>query len=221
MTFKGWPEAAIAFYAGLEVDNSKAYWTARRPIYDECVKAPFEELSAIVEKEFGPLRLFRPNRDIRFSKDKTPYKTAAAAVTESQGGTAYYVQISATGLYAGSGYYHLQTDQLQRFRDAVADKRSGPKLATEVDALRQKRYEVDARESLKRAPRGFDPDHPRVDLLRMKGVHAGRTFGDPRWLHTAGAAERIVGAWRDAAPVNRWLDRNVGPSTLAPPEAEL
>jgi uncharacterized protein (TIGR02453 family) len=221
MTFNGWPEAAIDFYAGLEVDNSKGYWTAHRPIYDECVKAPFEELSAVIEQEFGPLRVFRPNRDIRFSKDKTPYKTAAAAVTESQGGTAYYVQISATGLYAGSGYHHLQTDQLQRFRDAVADNRIGPKLATAVDALRKKKYDVDARESLKRAPRGFDPDHPRIDLLRMKGIHAGRAFGDPRWLHTAGAAERIVGAWRDAAPVNRWLDRNVGPSTVAPPEPEL
>jgi uncharacterized protein (TIGR02453 family) len=221
MTFRGWPEAAIDFYAGLETDNSKAYWTAHRSVYDECVKAPFEELTAVIEKEFGPLRVFRPNRDVRFSKDKTPYKTAAAAVTESQGGTAYYVQISATGLYAGSGYHHLQTDQLQRFRDAIADNRTGPRLATAVDALRKKKYDVDARESLKRAPRGFDPDHPRAHLLRMKGIHAGRAFGDPRWLHTAGAADRIVGAWRDAAPVNRWLDRNVGPSTLAPPEPEL
>ena len=220
MKFRGWPEAAIEFYACLEVDNSKAYWTAHRAVYDECVKAPFEALSAVIEKEFGPLRVFRPNRDIRFSKDKSPYKTSAAAVTESQGGTAYYVQISATGLYAGSGYHHLQADQLQRFRDAVADNRTGPKLATAVDALRKKKYDVDARESLKRAPRGFDPEHPRGHLLRMKGIHAGRAFGDPRWLHTAAAADRIVGAWRDAAPVNRWLDRNVGPSTLAPAEPD-
>ena len=220
MTFRGWPEAAMEFYAGLEVDNSKAYWTEHRPIYDECVKAPFEELSAVIGREFGPLRVFRPNRDIRFSKDKTPYKTAAAAVTESQGGAAYYVQISALGLYAGSGYYHLQTDQLQRFRDAVSGNRTGPKLATAVDALRKKKYDVDARESLKRAPRGFDPDHPRRDLLCMKGIHIGRAFGDPRWLHTAGATARIIGAWRDAAPVNRWLDRHVGPSTLAPPEPD-
>ena len=220
MTFTGWPDAALDFFVGLEADNSKAYWIAHKPIYDECVKAPFAELSALVEKKFGPLHVFRPNRDTRFSKDKTPYKTAAAAVTESEGGAAYYVQISATGLYVGSGYYHLESDQLQRFRDAVVDNRTGPKLATAAAALRKKRYEVASRDSLKRAPRGIDPDHPRVELLRMKGIHVGKAFGAPAWLHRAGAADRIVTAWRDAAPVNAWLDRNVGPSTLAPAEPD-
>ena len=89
-----------------------------------------------------------------------------------------------------------------------------------MDALREKKYEVAARASLKRAPRGIDPDHPRVELLRMKGMHVGRVYGAPRWLRTAGASARIVAAWRDAAPVNRWLDRNVGPSTLAPAEPD-
>jgi uncharacterized protein (TIGR02453 family) len=220
MTFNGWPDAALDFYAGLEADNSKGYWQAHRAEYDESVKAPFGELSELVAREFGPLHLFRPNRDIRFSKDKTPYKTAAAAVTESEGGASYYVQISATGLYVGSGYYHLQTDQLARFRDAVADARVGPKLAAAVAAVRKKGYEVAARDALKRSPRGFDPEHPRADLLRMKGMHVGRTFGSPRWIHTKAAAERIGTAWRDAAPVNRWLDRHVGPSTLAPPEPD-
>ena len=220
MTFKGWPDAALEFYVGLEADNSKDYWHAHRATYDECVKAPFLELSAVVGREFGKLHVFRPNRDIRFSKDKSPYKTAAAAVTEGEGGAAYYVQISAEGLYAGSGYYMLANDQLQRYRDAVVDTRTGPKLAAAVDALRKKKYDVDAREALKRAPRGIDPDHPRAELLRMKGMHVGRAFGAPRWLHTAGASERILAAWRDAAPVNRWLDRHVGPSTLAPPEPD-
>src|SRR4029079_17020718 len=175
MTFRGWTHDAIDFYAGLEADNSKTYWHAHKTIYDECVKAPFLELSHEVEREFGPLRVFRPNRDTRFSKDKTPYKTAAAAVTESQGGASCYVQISAEGLYVGSGYYHLQSDQLQRFRTAVADNRTGPKLASAVDALRKRKYGVDARESLKRVPRGIDADHPRAELLRMKGMHVGRT----------------------------------------------
>ena len=220
MTFKGWPDAALDFYVGLEADNSRDYWHAHRATYDECVKAPFLELSDVIGREFGTLHVFRPNRDTRFSKDKTPYKTAAAAVTEGEGGAAYYVQISAEGLYAGSGYYMLARDQLQRYRDAVVDTRTGPKLAAAVDALRKKKYDVDAREALKRAPRGIDPEHPRAGLLRMKGMHVGRAFGAPRWLHTAGASERIVAAWRDAAPVNRWLDRHVGPSTLAPPEPD-
>jgi uncharacterized protein (TIGR02453 family) len=218
MSFKGWPDAALEFYVGLEADNSKAYWTAHKDVYEGSVKEPFQALSEAVEREFGPLRVFRPYRDTRFSKDKTPYKTAAAAVTESQGGAAYYVMINAEGLYAGSGYYHLAPDQLDRYRTAVADARKGPKLASAVDALRKKKYAVDARESLKRVPRGFDADHPLADLLKMKGVHVGRTFGAPKWLHTGAALERILTAWRDAAPVNTWLDRHVGPSTAPPPE---
>jgi len=220
VTFNGWPDRALDFYAGLEADNSKSYWLAHKSEYDDSVKAPFIELSAIVQREFGPLHLFRPNRDIRFSKDKSPYKTAAAAVTESEGGAAYYVQLSATGLYAGSGYYHLQNDQLELFRRAVDDPKTGSQLAKAVAALRKQRYEVASRESLKRAPRGFDPDHPRAELLRMKGMHVGRTFGAPRWMHTKAAADHIMTAWRDASPVNRWLDRYVGPSTLAPPEPD-
>jgi uncharacterized protein (TIGR02453 family) len=218
MGSRGWPVDALTFYEGLEGDNTKTYWQAHKDVYDDCVKAPFLELSDAVTGEFGALRVFRPNRDVRFSKDKSPYKTAAAAVTESQGGASYYVQISASGLYVGSGYYMLAPDQIERYRAAVAGEREGRKLATEVDALRKRRYEVGARESLKRVPRGIDADHPRADLLRMKGLHVGRAFGAPQWLHSKGALAHVVTAWRDARPVDRWLDRHVGPSTAPPPE---
>ena len=217
-SFTGWPNAALEFFVGLETDNSKAYWQAHKATYDESVRAPFLALSEVVAREFGPLHLFRPHRDTRFSKDKSPYKTTAAAVTESEGGASYYVQLSAAGLYVGSGYYHLMPDQLERYRTAVADARKGPKLASAVAALRKQKFSVDARESLKRVPRGFDAEHPRAELLRHKGIHVGREFGAPRWLHTKGALERILDTWRAAAPVNRWLDRNVGPSTAPPPE---
>lgn len=220
MNFRGWPSEALDFYVGLEADNSKSYFQAHKPIYEEAVKAPFLALSELVEHEFGPLRVFRPNRDIRFAKDKSPYKIAAAASTESEGGAAFYVQISSSGLYVGSGYYHLASDQLERFRAAVDDARSGPELASAVAAIRKERLTVDSRESLARAPRGYPNDHPRIELLRHKGMHAGRELGAPRWLHTAGAFDRIVKTWRDAAPMNRWFDRHVGPSTLAPPEPD-
>ena len=220
MTFRGWPQDALDFFEGLEADNTKTYFHAHKQVYDACVKAPFLELSAEIEREFGPMKVFRPNRDIRFAKDKTPYKTEAAAVTEGEGGTAYYVQISSSGLFVGSGYHHPAPDQLERFRIAVDDAKSGPKLAAAVAALQKQKYEVGARESLQRAPRGYPNDHPRLDLLRMKGMHAGKTFGAPRWLHTAGALDRIVKTWRDAAPMTRWFDKYVGPSTLAPPEPD-
>ena len=157
------------------------------------MKAPFLELSEAIEREFGALHVFRPNRDIRFAKDKTPYKTAAAAVTESEGGTAYYVQISSEGLFVGSGYYHLASDQLERYRAAVADAKSGPKLAAAVAALRKQPLRGrGARSRSQRAPRGYPNDHPRIDLLRMKGMHVGQDVRRARWLHTAGALDRIV-----------------------------
>lgn len=218
MAFKGWPAAAFDFYEELAVHNDKAWWQAHRDVYDEAVKAPFDELAAAVAGEFGVLRLFRPNRDVRFSKDKSPYKTAAGAMTESEGGATCYVQVSADGLMLGAGMYHLASDQLTRFRDAVADDRRGGALARICDDLVAGGYELMAAESLKSAPRGWDKDHPRIELARRKGLVMARSLPRAKWMSTAKAFDRIVGAWRDGAALNAWLDRNVGPSELPPPE---
>jgi uncharacterized protein (TIGR02453 family) len=218
MAFRGWPAEAFEFYARLELDNSRAYWQANRDTYDTAVKAPFLALSDEVEATYGPLRLFRPNRDTRFSKDKTPYKTAAAAMTESDGGAAYYVQVSATGLFVGSGMYHLAPDQLERFRAALDADRTGTAIERIVGDLRAKKYEIAAAETLKSAPRGVAKDHPRIELLRMKGLVMARTMPLAKWAHTGKALERITTVWDDAKPMNAWLERHVGPSTLPPPE---
>lgn len=215
--FRGWPPSAFDFYVGLEADNTKTYWAAHREVYERDVRAPFLALSGEVEHEFGPLRVFRPYRDVRFAKDKSPYKTNAAAVTEGEGGTAYYVSISSEGLFVASGYYQLEPDQLERYREAVADGRRGARLATEVERLRAAGYEISAHETLKTVPRGYPKDHPRADLLRQKGCIAGRSFPVARWMHTRAALDRVIAVWRDAAAMNRWLDRHVGPSTIPPP----
>ena len=124
-SFRGWPAEALAFYRGLESDNSKAYWSAHKASYDDDVRRPMAELCAELEHDYGSFHVFRPNRDVRFSRDKSPYKTAIGAVTEGRGGEAYYVQLSAEGLFAASGYYRMATDQLERFRAAVDDTRAG------------------------------------------------------------------------------------------------
>ncbi|MGQ0824663.1 MAG: DUF2461 domain-containing protein [Actinomycetota bacterium] len=217
-TFNGWPAAAFEFYEALEADNSKTFWHAHKHVYESSVKAPFLALSAAVERQFGAMRLFRPNRDTRFSKDKSPYKTEAAAVTESPGGAAYYVQISAEGLFAGCGFYTMASDQLERWRAAVDDNRAGATIARIVAAAHAQKYETGAHEALKTAPRGYPKDHPRVELLRQKGLYMGRQFAVARWMHGTSALDKILTVWRDAAPMNRWLDTHVGPSTLPPPE---
>src|SRR3984957_4345492 len=130
MTFKGWPESALDFFDGLEADNSKAYWTDHKQVYEHDVKAPMDALLADLGPEFGDPKLFRPYRDTRFSRDKSPYKTAIAArIGEG------YVQFSADGLFAGAGMYHMMPDQLSRFRDAVASEKSGHKLEGIVATL--------------------------------------------------------------------------------------
>ena len=128
--FKGWPEGALVFYEGLEADNSKAYWLGHKDVYERDVKGPMEALLAELRGEFGEPRLFRPYRDTRFSRDKSPYKTAIAARIGNG-----YVQFSADGLLAGAGTYHMARDQLERYRDAVAADRTGGKLQDVVDAL--------------------------------------------------------------------------------------
>jgi uncharacterized protein (TIGR02453 family) len=218
MAFRGWPPDALDFYRELELDNSKSYWQANKARYEEGVKAPFEALMADLDEEFGPMRMFRPYRDVRFSKDKSPYKTSAAAVGEREGGASYYLHLSAAGLYVGSGYYHMAADQLVRFRDAVDDDRTGAELEKVCAAMTKNGQQLDAVDELKSAPKGYSKDHPRIGLLRRKGLHAGRSFEPAGWLHTAKAEERIIGTWRDAEPMNAWLDAHVGPSELPPDE---
>jgi uncharacterized protein (TIGR02453 family) len=216
--FRGWSPAALDFYRGLEADNARPYWTAHKAVFEDEVRAPFEALSDLVAEEFGPLRMTRPYRDIRFSKDKRPYKTRAYAVGEGEGGERYYVEISAAGLVAGCGYWMMAGDQLDRYRAAVDDDAAGAALAEAVAEVRAARLEV-AGEALKTAPRGYPRDHPRVELLRHKGLAGVRRFDPAGWLHTRAAARRVTDTWRAAAPVTAWLAAHVGPSTEVPPDA--
>jgi len=214
--FAGFPVEAFRLYDQLGADNTKAFWTEHKPDYDAFVRAPFNSLAAVVLDEFGPLHIFRPNRDVRFSSDKTPYKNHCGAVTEGEGGEAYYLQISAAGLMVASGYYGFGADQLERYRTAV-DSSAGAALEQLLDSYRRQRFEVGG-SALKSAPRGYARDHPRVQLLRHKGVYVARSFADAKWVHSPKALDRIVSTWRAAAPLQEWLNRYVGPSTEAPVE---
>jgi uncharacterized protein (TIGR02453 family) len=190
--FRGWPDGALEFYRGIEADNTKAYWTEHRGTYEADVKGPFEALSDLVAGEFGPLKLTRPYRDIRFSKDKSPYKTRGYATGEGEGGERYYVAISGTGLTVGSGYWMMADDQLARFRAAVDDDKAGPELEDAVAEMRAAKLDT-AGDSLKTAPRGYPRDHPRIELLRRKGLAGLREFpAHHRHVAGGGAAQRLV-----------------------------
>ena len=208
----GFPEEALVFYEGLEADNTKAYWTDHKAVYDRAVKAPLDALLAELAPEFGAAKVFRPDRDVRFSKDKTPYKTHAAAVVEDD--ASLYVQLGADGLFVGGGYWHTQSDQVQRLRAAVDDDLSGRQLQAVLDGLTG--WEVMG-ERLKRMPKPYSPDHPRADLLLHKSLAAGLRLEPDEWLHTAECTERVAAAWRQVQPLNAWLSQHVGPTRQEKP----
>ncbi len=212
--FTGFPPQAWLFYEQLTVDNSREFFSAHRSVFESCVRDPMLALTAELAPEFGEFKVFRPHRDVRFSSDKSPYKTQLGAVTEGEGGELYYVHLDAEGLYAASGYHQMAADQLDRFRRAVDDDRIGQDLVERVARIERK-YAVQG-QALATAPRGYPRDHPRIRLLRHKGLTAGKAFGTPDWLSTAGAVRHIRDAWRGARPINEWLNAHIGPSTMPP-----
>jgi uncharacterized protein (TIGR02453 family) len=210
VTFQGWPSEALDFYEGLEADNSKTYWLANKQTYETCVLAPMRELMAELEPEYGEGKIFRPYRDIRFSKDKSPYNTAIGGVIGP-----CYVQLSAHGLACGSGMYNMAADQLDRYRKAVDDE-AGAALEQVVERARATGIDVHGHEMLKSAPRGYPADHPRIELLRCKGLVAWKRWDVEPWLGTAAARHRVTEFAAATHALNDWLDEHVGDSSLPP-----
>ena len=204
MAFTGWPVEAIEFYEGLEDDNSREYWHAHKDVYDQCVKTPMQALLDALEDEFGPGRIFRPNRDVRFSNDKAPYKLNCAAHL-----TGGYVSVSADELFVGSGLYMPMPDDLKRFRAAIDAERTGRELEQIVAKLRKAKYDVGAHDSVKTAPRGYAKDHPRIELLQLKGIVMSKSWPVGGWLGTRKAKDRVVTTLEAARPLNTWLADHV------------
>ena len=206
MGFSGWPAGAVEFFQGLQADNTKAYWTAHKAVYETSVREPMAELLDELSGEFGPGRIARPYRDVRFQADKSPYKTAIYASLDRGG----YIHFGADGLRAATGYYQMSPAQLDQYRQAV-DGDAGARLATLVEGLRADGLEVGGGQALKSAPRGYAKDHPRIELLRYKGLICWQHWPVAPWLHTAQAKDRVTGFLRTAAPLHQWLDDKVGP----------
>jgi uncharacterized protein (TIGR02453 family) len=206
MAFGGWPEEALTFYDGLEADNSKSYWTSHKAVYERAVLAPMTELIEELAAELGgEPKVFRPYRDIRFSSDKTPYKTHIGATIGNA-----YVHLDADGLGTGAGMWHLEPAQLARYRAAVADDVSGARLDEIIGAIEKAGHEIHGHDSLKSAPRGYSGDHPRIGLLRHKGLTSWQHWDPGPWLATAEAKDRVLAFQRTSAPLVSWLQEHAG-----------
>lgn len=202
--------ATFEFYEGLEADNSKTYWEAHKPIYLNSVREPMEALLSALEPEFGPWHVFRPNRDVRFSKDKRPYKEHTGGYAEVEDGVGFYVQVSAAGLLMGGGWWRSSPAQIARYRQAVAGP-DGAELDKLLKALTKAGYEVSG-DMLKTVPRGFDSEHPRAQLLKHKSVTVIASHEPAEWMETAELLKRVRAQWRKCQPAIEWLAQHVGPA---------
>lgn len=206
--FTGFPVAALDFYDDLEVDNTRSFWTEHRHVYEESVRAPMTALVAALAPEFAPEgvvpKVFRPYRDVRFRKDKTPYKTHQGAFVAVAPRTGWYVELSARGVRVGGGFYEASGPRLAAIRAAMADRRTGSELEELVAGLEGAGFEISG-EQLRTAPRGYPRDHPRIGLLRHKQLFAGRSYGFADVIHTPALADRVREDWSALRPLLSWL----------------
>ncbi len=207
MSFTGFPAAALDFYDDLEMDNTKTFWTANKHVWEESVRAPMAALLAELEEEFGTAKMFRPYRDVRFAKDKTPYKTHQGAFIVVAPATGWYVQVSAPGVRVAAGFYEASSERLGRVRAAIDDDRRGKQLERLLADLTAAGWEVGG-DQLKTSPRGYDPDHPRIDLLRHKSLTVAKSYGFEPVIHTPELVDQVRHDWRTATPFVEWVADN-------------
>jgi uncharacterized protein (TIGR02453 family) len=220
--FAGMPDKGLAFLEDLEERNTKEFFDANRGLFKEQVQAPF---AALVEAAAARLRrsvpeaaepkVFRIYRDLRFSKDKTPYKTSMSASVPSRPagdgagpgvGTGYYVNVGPAGLYTASGLYHPGRPELERVRAAIADPVTGPELEAILAKAAGKGL-VAWLDPLQRMPRAYPADHPRAELLRARSLVLNRQHDRTPWLQTGELLDHLLADWKAMIPFNRWLER--------------
>ena len=214
--FAGFGPQVRAWFEGLEADNSREYFAADREFFETDIRDQVEALLTELSDRFGGhVKVFRQHRDVRFSPDKSPYKTNTYGIVSGAEIAPHglYASISARGLVSGSGYHVMARDQLDRYREGAAEDRRGTGLEQLVATARSAGLELWG-EGLATAPRGYPRDHPRIELLRRLSLTLGATRAADTGIGRDEALTFVADTWRASAPVTGWLDRNVGPSTL-------
>jgi len=203
--FNGFPQEAFQFFEQLALHNNRDWFHAHQEMYERTCRDPMKQLVAELSVNAASTKISRINRDLRFSRDTLPYRTYIAAGVKGN-----YISLSPAGLYVGAGIYKPEAAALERFRRAIDDDESGRELQRIVTSLRRKQYQVDTHERLLSTPRGFAADHPRIELLRMKGLFAGKTFPPPARISTRKTLERVRKVVNDVSRLADWLRIHVG-----------
>src|SRR5690606_11830186 len=212
MAFDGFTSEAVDCYARLAEDNSKENWKKIRGIYEEQVRNPVTGLAAELSAEFGEITVLRPQRDSRFSNDKSPYKLYQGAFVDLEPCVGFWVQLDADGVYASGRFYPWSPEQVKRYRAAVDDARAGGALAGLVADLEAAGLTVGG-DRLRTRPRGVPADHPRLSLLRHRSLDIGLRFPpDAPRLGGPEAVPAVASVWRRVRPVLDWVSAHVRPS---------
>jgi uncharacterized protein (TIGR02453 family) len=220
--FVGMPDEGLAFLEDLEERNTKDFFDANKAVFKEQVQAPFAALVEAAARRLrrtvpslGQPKIFRIYRDLRFAKDKTPYKTSMSASVPSRPreegdgpgiDTGFYVNVGPAGLYTASGLYHPGRPDLERVRAAVADSDTGPELEAILAKAAGKGLEPYL-DPLQRMPKAWPADHPRAGLLKARSLVLNRQHHRAPWLQTAELLDHLVADWKAMIPFNRWLER--------------
>lgn len=222
--FMGFPQAGLDFLRDLAQNNNRVWFEARKTDYQHHLLEPAQAfvnaLGARLQSVDPDIRfdarsdgsgtLIRIHRDVRFSKDKSPYKTAIAGIfwngegkkTERPG---FGFHLEPRGMSLMAGIFGFSPEQIDAYRQAVLDKRLGEALIKSVVKVQSAGAYTIAGEQLKRVPAGFDPDHPRADWLRYKGLHAGAPAIPAKTVTTPQLLERVLEHFRAMAPIEQWL----------------
>lgn len=208
--FRGFPPGAIDFLRELEANNDRDWFKANRARYDELLVAPARALGEELAGDFGRPHLFRPWNDTRFHPGP-PIKEQLGLAVGYEGAGGYYVELSLDGLFVAAGLHNPAPDQLVRIRRLIDDRRSAATLTKAIARAEAVGLRLNE-PTLRRAPRGYPLDHPRIDLLRRRSLTVSRRYPLARWIHGPGAGKRIRGELAAGTPLVRWLRERVGPT---------
>ena len=205
-----WPPEAIEFLGELEDNNDREWFRANRKRYDADLVAPARALADKLS-DLGEPYFFRPYRDTRFHPGP-PIKEQLGVAIGQGGAGGFYFELSLDGLFLAAGLHQPAPDQLERFRAAIADDRRARGFERVLGKAQAAELQPGEPE-LKRAPKGYSPDHPRIDRLRMKQLTVSCRHELKPWLHTAKCDRQVITQLTAARPLVIWLAETVGPST--------
>jgi uncharacterized protein (TIGR02453 family) len=207
-----WPPEAIEFLTELEANNDRGWFKANRSRYDAHLLEPARALAERLS-DLGEPHFFRPYNDTRFHM-RPPIKEQLGVAIGHAGAGGFYFELSLDGLFVAAGMHQPAADQLERFRAAIDDGRRAQRFERALRPATEAGLSL-SEPALKRAPRGYAPDHPRLDRLRLKSFVVHRRHPLAAWLHTAECDRRVRRLLDAGRPLVAWLGENVGPSKRA------